>query len=84
MIAFPSMLVKPAKAAGMETPLDPGTWEDEKDNFPHFFVFCAVQLGARMPSPNSHWHNAEVIAQISDEEILTVTLEDLIARGLSI
>lgn len=82
MIAFPGMLIAPAKEAGMKYPPNPDDFKCEE--FPHFQVFCNVQLGRGMPSPTSHWHNASVIAEISDDEIMQIDLLDLIQRGISI
>ncbi len=82
MIAFPGMLIAPAQKAGMKVPSNPDNFKCEE--FPHFQVFCNVQLGASMPSPDSHWENAKVIAEIPDNEIMIVHMSDLISRGLSI
>ena len=80
MIAFPAMLLEPARQAGMKTPPDADCFNGE--NFPHFAVFCNVQLGGPMPSPDAHWSNANVIAAIPDDKIKTVTFNQLIAAGL--
>jgi hypothetical protein len=83
MIVFPGMLVKAAKKAGMKVPEDPDndtTWSAE--DFPHFHVFCNVQLARPVSFHGEHWHNAEVVAAVKEEELKSLTLEDLIARGL--
>lgn len=77
MLAFSSMLVSAAKKAGMAVPPDPD--EFDADSFPHFQVFCLVQLG-RACRPGEHWDNAKVIASIPD--IKSATLMDLITAGL--
>jgi hypothetical protein len=78
MLAFPSMLLQHAEAAGMKVPPDVDNYEPKE--FPHFHVFCNVQLGRSM-----NWdepsHNAEVIAKISDEKIFTITIRDLLTLG---
>lgn len=74
------MLVGAADQAGMKVPPDPEYFSSEE--FPHFYVFCAVQLGRRM-EPGEHWENAKVIAAIPEEEIRSVTLEKLIDKGLT-
>ena len=79
MIAFPGMLVEPAKKAGIKVPEDPDNYEPM--DFVKFYVLCKVQLGQPMPSPTSHWENAEVIAAISDEKIKTVTYQELLDFG---
>ena len=79
MMAFPGMLVDAATQAGMAVPLDPDRFSN--NDFPHFFVFCQLQLGRRM-AWDEHWENAKVIAQIPVEELKKLTLEGFIARGL--
>lgn len=81
MFAFPALLVSAATDAGMPVPPDPNDFEDEK--YPHFSVFCAVQLGRPMV-PGEHFDNAKIISGLTNEEIRTVTLEGLIAKGLRI
>lgn len=87
MLAFKSMLIEPAKKAGMAVPevadveafdLDS---DENRENFPHFTVFCLLQLGAPMPSWSSHWRNAEVIANMTVEQIRTFLYEDYINAG---
>lgn len=79
MIAFPGMLVTAAKNAGMKVPKDPDNFDASR--YPHFSVFCAVQLCRRM-RPGEHFENAEIIARIPNDKIQTVTLTDLLAKGL--
>lgn len=81
MIAFPFMLFRPAEQAGMKTPTDE---EYDPNEFPHFHVFCSMQLGAPMPNPSSHWENAKVIAAIPSDQIKTVTPKDILALGFQI
>ena len=90
MLAFQSMIHKAAKDAGMEVPamelLDAfdgePTWDPEE--YPHFHVFCNVQLGRSMHSMGQHWDNAKIVAAVPVEELRTVTLEGLIAKGLEL
>ena len=92
MLAFPGMLVSAAQKAGINVPptLD-GTAEkavtesveDYKEHFPHFYVFCMVQLCQPMVM-GEQWDNARVVASVPTEDIKSVTVLDLIARGLSI
>lgn len=81
MIAFATMLERPAKEAGISVPADPDNFEAEKEAFPHFFVFCAMQLGAPMPHASAHWENAKVIAAIPETELKSLTGDDIITRG---
>jgi hypothetical protein len=82
MIAFAGMLVEPAKKAGITVPSDPDNFDP--DEYPHWNVYLNVQIGAGLPTPDSHWHNAEVVAAVPAKQIKKVTLEGLIRRGLSI
>jgi hypothetical protein len=80
MIAFPGMLVEAAKQAGMKVPDEPdGEWNVEE--YPHFSIFCNVQL-ARRVRWGEHWDNAKVVAAIPQEKLSTVTLSQLIESGL--
>lgn len=83
MLAFPSMLLTAAEEAGMKVPVLSETDDYDRGEFPHFAVFCAVQLGRPMNFMDEHWGNALVIATIPDEEIRNVSLNDLLSRGLS-
>ena len=76
MIAFPGMLLAAAEQAGMKCPPDPNDFDAAE--FPHFRVFCSIQLGSY---PGEHWENAKVVAAVPDDQILTVTVAGLINRG---
>lgn len=80
MMAFAGMLIGAAQEAGMTIPDDPDDFHS--DEFPHFHVFCAVQLG-RWMEIGEHWENAKIIAAIPEEEIRTIRLYELIEKGLS-
>lgn len=72
MITFPGMLIAPAKEAGMKVP--DHLYDDFNPNqFPHFQVFLILQLGRKMPSPDSHWRNAKIIASIPNDRIMGIT-----------
>ena len=81
MIAFPSMLVEAAQQANMPVPPNPDQFEEVKDTYPHFYVYCLLQL-SRPVRWGEHWDNAKVIADISVDNLKTMTLEDFIAKGL--
>lgn len=81
MIASPYILASYAKEAGMDIPDDPDRYEQEKETFPHFFVFCALQLGAPMPSPTAGWDNAKVIAAIPRDDIKMIRAADIYDKG---
>lgn len=82
MIAFPDMLLAPAQEAGIKTP--PSTENYDKNEYPHFYVYSAVQLGSPMPRPTSHWHNARVIAEVPDDKIKTLSFENLQALSVEV
>lgn len=81
MIAFAGLLVGPATEAGIKVPDDPE--EYDPNEFVHFHVFCNVQLGAPM-SPETPLANAIIIAQLTEAELRTLTLKQLIARGIAV
>lgn len=81
MIAFPGILASAAEKAGMLVPNNPDKWQQFKNKYPHFFVFCAVQLGKSCRYPGEHWDNAKVIAKIPSKDIMKVSLEDLEELG---
>lgn len=82
MLAFAFMLIDAAEQAGMKTPTLPrGVETFDRDAYPHFDVFCKVQL-ARPMQPGEHWENAKVVASVPEDEIRGVTLEELVERGL--
>ena len=79
MITFPDMLVKAAEEAGMKVPPDADNFAPEQ--FPHFHVFCNVQL-CRAIRWGEHWNNAIVVAAVPEADLKKVTVADLIGRGL--
>jgi len=80
MIVFPAMLVSAAEKAGMKVPPDPDKFDNNK--YPHFDVFCKVQLARPVLRHGEHWDNAKIIAKIPNKEIKKATLEGLLKRGL--
>lgn len=78
MMAFPSMLVDAATKAGMKIPPDPDNFKPEE--FPHFHVYCNVQLGRAITWGN-HWNNAEIITKVPEEKLKTITEADLEKLG---
>lgn len=73
------MIAGAAREAGIKVPEDPGNYN--RDQYPHWFIFCTMQLGASMPYPGVHFDNAKVIAEISDDELETITAQQLFDRG---
>ena len=79
MIAFPILCLTPAKEAGILVPDDIEIYR--KEDYPHWHVYTTMQLGRSMPQPDSHFANARIIAAISHEDIMKVTVEDLREKG---
>ena len=80
MIVYPGMLEEVARRAGMKVPEDPEDFDEEE--YPHFNVFCEVQLCRPVCYHGEHEHNARVVAKIPLSKIKKVTLKDLIKAGL--
>jgi hypothetical protein len=81
MMAFAGMLVEAAEQAGMKVPPDPD--EFVPTEFPHFHVFCNVQLARPLVMWGEHWENAKIVAAIPEADLQTITLQQLMAKGLS-
>lgn len=79
MMVYPSMLIEASKQAGIKVPPDPDNFN--KDEYPHFHIFCMVQL-ARPVRWGEHWENAKVVARIPETKLKTITLEELVSDGL--
>jgi hypothetical protein len=82
MVGLPEMLTAPAEEAGIKVP--PNLDYYMANEYPHWEVFCTVQLGAPMPCPTALWDNAHIIAKIPQDKICLVTLEELIKMGIKI
>lgn len=76
------MLINSAKEAGIKVPADPDNYDAHE--FPHFHVFCVMQLGKPMPHTDSVWTNAKVVASVADDQIKTITPPELLALGFEI
>lgn len=81
MIAFDHMLVPAATQAGIKVPEN--LEEFEVKDFPHWHVFCCLQLGSAMPYPGAHFDNAKIIVSISEEDIMTISAQEIISKGFS-
>lgn len=79
MIAVPGLLARPAEEAGIKLPPDLRNFSH--DDYPHWAVYCNMQLGRPMPVPTAHWDNAKVVASIPDTLIMEVTNQDVINMG---
>jgi hypothetical protein len=81
MLVYPSMIAEAARAAGMKVPDEPDTGSWDPNDYPHFYVFCGVQL-YRPIAWGEHWENAKVVAAVRESDLRVITLEELIGRGL--
>ena len=81
MIIFAGMLEEAAKRAGIKVPPNPDKGYDP-NTYPHFSVFCSVQLCRPLTSWGEHWENAEVVAAIPEKDLKTITLDQLLKKGL--
>jgi hypothetical protein len=92
MLAFQSMIAKAATDAGMKVPPEDqlDVFDDTMntvwtiEDYPHFGIFCHLQLARSMSSPNQHWENAKVIAAIPEEQLKTMLIQDFVAAGVDI
>ena len=80
MIVFPHALVAAAEEAGMTVPPDPDKFEESKEQFPHFFVYCMLQL-CRPITWGNHWQNAKIIAGISFDKLIEMQEADFFEAG---
>ncbi len=84
MIAFPEMLIEAAEKAGIKVPESKDLENYDPKKFPHWRVFCTMQLGAAMPYWGCHWDNAKVIAEIPENKIKKVKWADIVGMGFHI
>ena len=86
MLVFPEMLIEPATKAGIRTPplseVMNNTWPSHE--YPHWTVFCNIQIGGSLPDSSSHHVNAEIISKIPDNKIKTVSVEEMMSMGLQV
>ena len=80
MIVFPHMLIPAAQEANMKVPPDADNFNAEE--FPHFRVFCNIQL-SRPATPTEHWENAIKIAAIPEDKIRIMTVPEFREIGVT-
>lgn len=95
MFVFPGMIAGPASEVGIKVPdfktkrlgADGLPTEDfEPSEFPHFHVLCTLTLG-RALDMGGGWYdqlknNAKLLLTLDDQQIRTVTVDDLRAMGV--
>ena len=81
MILSEVLIVEAARKAGIKVPPDE-LLDKEWDNkqYPHFAAYCNMQLNKPVQW-GEHWENAKVIASIPLDDLLTMTVDDIIDRG---
>lgn len=79
MFAFPGMLRRFAWQAGMPTPPDAENYDREQ--YPHFEVYRNWQLGRSLRHLEAPQWNADLIANIPEEQIRKVTWGELEQMG---
>ena len=79
MLALADMLVPAALEAGIKVPDDVKNYD--KEEYVHFFVYTAIQLGQALPHPTAHWNNAHVVARFTAEELKLMTYQDFLDAG---
>lgn len=72
-------LIQACQDTDIEVPED--TMYFDPMEFPRFWLFCMVQMGRPFRFSELK-HNATVVASIKKSEIFSITLEDLMDRGL--
>lgn len=86
MIMFQSAIAEAARQAGMAVPPDEQLDSDESpfdpEKYPHFHVYCNVQLGCPVTWGN-HWENAKIIAAVLVDKLRTMTYAELEGMGFS-
>lgn len=82
MIRSPHLLIEAANKAGIHTPEDPHDFEPCE--YPHFAVYANAQLHKLMPHEEAHHANARLVANISSDKVLHVSLRELVDLGFQI
>ena len=80
MIVCDFALTTAAFEAGIAIPEDLNNYDVTK--FPYWHVLCNWQLGRPMPSVNSHFDNAKIIARVREDRINIITVGALEALGV--
>ncbi len=81
MIVNPHLISEAAAQAGIKLPPDLENYD--KEEYPHWHLFCSAQLGVPIPYWDCHWENAKVIASISEDRVKTITVRELRDAGFA-
>jgi hypothetical protein len=81
MFCFAEMLLPHIKDSKISLPEDLNVYSRRR--YPHWHIFKATHLGVAI-DPSTLAGNADIVAKLTDEEVKTVTIEDLIAKGMHV
>ena len=90
MIAHPDILANIAAKQGIKVPekahkiFDIDVDQTIKNKYPHFYVFCALQLFRKMSNWDQPHHNAKVIASLKTEDLMKMTVDDYVRAGVDL
>jgi hypothetical protein len=76
---FPGMFANHIEDSRLKQPVDFENYDPNE--YPHFHVFMSIHLGNTIDHSTLE-ENANIIADIPDDEIRQVTLEQLVDKGL--
>lgn len=77
MINFNAMLVAPALRAGIKVPPLKEIDSFDEASYPHFALFCMIQIGKPLSSLKDLDYNAQLISELSGQDILELDAEKL-------
>lgn len=85
MLAIATRLIEAARHAGMIVPEDLSDYFPfcDRVRYPHFYLFCILQLGRPVAYQGEHWDNAKVIARIPRERLMAMTVQEFAEAGVS-
>ena len=79
-IRSPIALIVPAESAGIKVP--PDVYNYNPNEYKKWSLFCSAQLNCELPVIDCEWHNAVVIANLTDTMIqIGATWQNLVAAG---
>lgn len=75
---FPEMFLNYIEGSGLKIPKDLKNYDPQE--YPHYSVFEKLHLGIPIDIYSLH-DNAKIIAKLTNDEIKTITLNQLIDKG---
>lgn len=77
-VHYSTALIEPAQAAGIPIPPDIDSYNHGE--FRRWSIFCSIQLSRDMPE-YSEWHNAIVVASLTENQLINITWDGLDKAG---